>query len=206
MITPIRRNSSREADSSEHARFLAMLPSIRRQARLAFRNCRPEAQEELVAEVVGNAYGAFRQLIERGKADLAYPTPLTRYAVRQLRAGRCLGSQLNVNDVSSPYAQMAKGIIVERLEQFDPEEGAWREILIEDRRVGPAETASARIDVTAWLGSLGRRKRRIAETLARGETTGTVATMFGLSPGRVSQLRQELRRSWEVFQGTSVSA
>jgi hypothetical protein len=36
-----------------------MLPAIRKQARLAFRGEKPEAKEELIAEVVANAFAAF---------------------------------------------------------------------------------------------------------------------------------------------------
>jgi uroporphyrinogen-III synthase len=68
------------------------------------------------------------------------------------------------------------------------------------------QTAAARIDVAAWFRSLARKKRRIAQTLARGEGTGKVARMFGLTAGRVSQLRRELAESWEEFQGEPVAA
>ena len=90
---------------------------------------------------------------------------------------------------------------IERLDQFDAAEGEWREALVEDRKAGPAETAAARVEVAAWFRSLARKKRRIAQTLARGEGTGKVARMFGLTAGRVSQLRRELAESWEDFQG-----
>ena len=41
----------------------------------------------------------------------------------------------------------------------------------------------------------------IAKLLAKGETTGAAARKFGLSAGRISQLRQELAESWVEFQG-----
>lgn len=178
-----------------------MLPQIRRQARVAFRAAKPEAKEELVAEVVANAFCAYARLVERCKADLAYATPLATFAICQVRAGRRIGTKLNVRDVSSPYARMAKGITLERIDRFNKEEGEWLEVLIEDRKAGPADTAAARIDVPAWFRSLTRRERKIAHALARGEATSTVAKMFGLSAGRVSQLRQEFKRSWEMFHG-----
>jgi hypothetical protein len=183
-----------------HSRFLAMLPQIREQARIAFRSAKPEAQEELITEVIANAFVAFARLIERGKADLAYPTPLARFAVRQVCAGRRVGTKLNVRDVSSHYAQLVKSIRVERLDRFDDEQGEWRQALIEDRKAGPAEIAASRIDVGDWFKSLGRGKCKIAKTLARGEATSTVARMFGVTAGRISQLRQELKQSWELFQ------
>lgn len=200
MITLVRqppRPSSRVANDQ----FLAMLPQIREQAQVAFRAKDPEAKEELVAEVVANAYCAFMRLVERGKEDIAYPTPLSWYAIKQVRAGRRVGAKLNIRDISSPYARAARGIVVERLDKFDSESGEWREALVEDRYAGPAEVAASRIDVAAWFRSLGRQKRRVAQKLAMGEATSAVARVFGLSAGRVSQLRQELKQSWESFQG-----
>ena len=68
-------------------------------------------------------------------------------------------------------------------------------------RAGPAETAAARIDIAAWFASLPRRNRAVASALASGDGTGDVAAANGLSESRVSQLRNELRISWLVFQG-----
>lgn len=191
---------------SGNAQFLAMLPQIRKQASIAFLGARPEAKEELIAEAVANAYCAFVRLVDRGRKELVFATPLAHYAIRQVRVGRRVGTKLNVRDVSSEYAQRAHGFTVERLDHFDAAEGEWREVLVESRQAGPAETAAARVDTTAWLKSLGYRQRRIARALARGETTGKVAHMFGLSTGRVSQLRQELQRSWHLFHGEAATA
>ena len=63
-------------------------------------------------------------------------------------------------------------------------------------------SSAPRIDVAAWFRSLARKKRRTVQTLATGEATGTVARMFGLTAGRISQLRQEPAESWATFQGT----
>ena len=202
MIAIAKVSRHKKSTSASNSRFLEMLPQIREQAQIAFRTATPEAKEELITEVVANAFVAFVRLVERGKADLAYPTPLAQFAVRQVRAGRLVGTKLNVHDVSSRYCQLAKNITVERL---DSVQGEWREALLEDRSAGPAEIAASRIDVADWFKSLGRGKRRIAVLLARGETTSAVARMFGLTAGRVSQLRQELKRSWELFQSQAAA-
>jgi hypothetical protein len=181
-------------------RFLEMLPKIRRQARLAFRQIRPERKDELVQEVVANAYCAFVALACAGKADVAYATPLANFAIRQVIAGRQVGTKLNTRDVLSLQAQSTCGIIVERLDTFDEEQGEWRHALIEDRRATPADIAAARIDVAAWLCSLSERNRQIAKMLAMGETTSDAARQFKLSAARISQLRDELKASWERFQ------
>lgn len=43
------------------------------------------------------------------------------------------------------------------------------------------------------------RSRQVAEELAIGHSTGDVAKRFGLTPGRISQMRRELHQSWEEF-------
>jgi len=89
---------------------------------------------------------------------------------------------------------------VERLDDRDQRTGELNQQLLEDRRAGPAETAAARIDVTAWIGKLSPRNRRIARTLALGEQTAVVARRFGLTAGRISQLRASLQSQWIRFQ------
>ena len=184
-----------------HEGFLEMLPAIRRQARLAFRHLDPEAREEAVEEAVANALVAYVRLFERGKVELAYPSVLTLYAIRQISEGRRVGVELNVRDVSSEYCRLKKGLQLERLDRFDRETGEWLEVVVEDRHAGPAETAAARIDIGEWFRRLPRRVRRIAKTLASGERTGAVAKRYRISPARVSQIRKELAVSWRQFQG-----
>ena len=196
-VTPPRVRLTRE----QQAKFLSILPLIVRQARLASRGKDPESREEFTAEVVANALVGFARLVQLGRESLAYGTPLGVYAVRQARGGRRVGTKSNSNDVGSPYAQVVKGICVRRLDHRDKETGECREILIEDRRAGPAETAAARIDFGSWMAALPRRLRMIASTLAMGESTTSVARQFGITPGRVSQIRSELRSSWQEFQG-----
>lgn len=183
------------------AKFLEMPPTMRRQARIAFRHEPPDRRQEMIAEVVANCWVSFVRLMERGLEDAVYPTPLVQFAIRQVRSGRKVGSKLNVRDISSPHCQISKGIHLGRLDHYDRDEGAWKEVLIEDRRAGPAEIAATKIDFGTWLGLLPRLKRRVAQTLATGETTGRAAERFGVSLARISQLRSELRASWQDFQG-----
>jgi hypothetical protein len=55
--------------------------------------------------------------------------------------------------------------------------------------------------MAAWFRSLSRRNRRIAKSLATGESTCGVARQFNLSSARISQLRGELEASWRDYQG-----
>ena len=190
-----------------HATFVQMLPAIARHARIAFRHLRPEAREEAIQEVVCNACAATARLAELNKLALAYPTVLARYGVAQVRGGRMTGGHLNCKDISSPYCQRLKSIVVQRLDHFDEEEGQWKEAVVQDTRTAPVpEIVAFRCDFGDWLKSLRCRDRRIAEHLALGNRTQDVAKRFKVSAGRVSQLRRELAESWRQFTGGAETA
>ena len=142
---------------------------------------------------------SFVKLVERNLQDVVYATPLAQFAIRQVVSGRKVGGKLNKNDITSEYAQRMKQITVERLTRYNKRKCLWLEMLVEDRKAGPAETAAARIDFGDWLRTLGGRRRRIAETLAKGETTSVTAAKFRVSQSRISQLRRELHDDWERF-------
>ena len=188
-------------DLDRDAKFLAMLPRIRRQAAYHFRHLSTEERAEAVQEVVANAFVSWVRLIERGKADVAYAGPLARFAARQYRHGRRVGSHLNGHDVASAYCRQKNGLSLERLDRIDEATGEWEELVVEDRHSTPAEVATTRIDFGAWLESLPERTQRVAEMLATGEATSHVARMFGCSASRISQLRRELFNAWQGFQG-----
>lgn len=184
-----------------HSGFLKMLPVIRQVAHVNFRHLRGDTYDDAVEEVIANACVAYKRLVDVGKADVAYPTVLARFAVAQRNDGRRVGGRLCVRDVSSPYAQRKKRIVVERLDRFDEEEGEWIEAVVEDYRTPVAEQAAFRCDFPAWLDVQAKPKRRIAEALAVGMQNKDVARRFGLSRGRISQLRREFHKSWQEFHG-----
>jgi hypothetical protein len=202
MIAPVKpRRQKRQATAPK---FEELLPSITSQARYAFRNQNAAERDDLIAEVVANAYVAYNRLKERGKADIAYAVPLAQYAIKQVRVGRRVGAKLNIRDVSSDYCQLANRLTVDRLDQHDPVSGDWKEVVVEDRRSGPADIATMRVDFSDWLRKLPRHLRSIAKFLATGETTGAAARRFNISSARISQLRRELQNAWMEFQGDPV--
>jgi hypothetical protein len=150
---------------------------------------------------VATALVAYLRLVELGKQDIAYATPLAAYAVARVREGRHVSSRLNGQDVMSVYAQQKNDIKVDRLDHFQKDEGVWKEILVEDKTVTPAELAASRIDFLAWLQTLMPRQRLITERLATGESTNGVARQFKVSPGRISQIRRRLQHAWAKFHG-----
>ena len=189
--------------TAKHQELFAtgMLPTITRIAHQNFSRLDPEAKEEATAEVVASAYVMFVALVEQGRETLAYPSVLAAYGIKWVRIGRKAATPMNCKDVGSTYCQLKKRIRLERLDTYDCNTQSWLEILVEDRHAGTAETAAARIDFSAWLRSLNPKRRRIAKTLASGETTQATAKKFGVSAGRISQLRRQLYEGWLQFIG-----
>ncbi len=206
MIAPLPSVCADHLTQRPHERFAALVPQIRRQAAWASRTLRREAREELIQEVIANAFVAWSRLVAQGREHVARPTPLANFAVRQVHAGRRVGCQLNSHDILSPAARRRQNLGIERLDQWDEGTESWRQLLVEDRHAGPAETAAARMDLAAWCSTLSARNRRIARALAGGESTGVVARQFGLTPGRISQLRSWLHRHWEQFHSAQFRA
>jgi DNA-directed RNA polymerase specialized sigma24 family protein len=207
LLSTIDNKCSEQTSSTEpdrDAKFLAMLPKIRRQAAYRLRYLSKKDRADAVQEVVARAFVSYVRLIERGKADLAFAGPLARYGAYQYLSGRRVGSRMNCHDITSDYCRQKKGLSLEQLARFDEPTGEWEELVVEDRHAGPAEVATTRVDFAAWLESLPKRTRCVAETLATGEATSHVARIFGLTPGRVSQLRRELYDAWRVFTGEVV--
>ena len=186
--------------------FLRLLPPIQRSARQAFRRLDPDTREDAIQEVVANAFAAYHRLLERGKAHVIAPEPLARFAIAQTRAGRRVGGQLNIDDVTSHHCQYRRGIELVSMGHVDETTGTWEQILVEDPSSSPADIAAIRIDFEAWMELLPHRQRSIAEVLSTGETTSAVAKLFDVTSGRISQLRSQLKAAWEAFQGEEPEA
>jgi hypothetical protein len=154
-----------------------------------------------VAEVIAKSFVAFARLVARGEPERAHTSALARFAIAQTFSGRRVGGRLRVRDVLSPYAQRRKRLRVTRLDEYDEEARVWREIFVRDLSPSPAALAASRIDFADWLDRLPSFVRRIALSLASGETTSEAAKLFRLSPGRISQIRRWLWESWQTFQG-----
>src|SRR5208283_4837709 len=95
------KSGPRRRKPAWHKRLLAMLPTVRRNAKLAFRRLDAESREDAVAEVIANVTAAFARLVKLGKVHLAFPTVLTRYAISQFRDGRRVGNRFRISEVLS---------------------------------------------------------------------------------------------------------
>jgi hypothetical protein len=196
--------------------FLELLPRVERHAAVVFRTLPAAEREEAVAEAVAAAFVAFRRLRLRGLDPARdFPSQIARYAVLHVKDGRQVGGRRHSQDVLSPYAQRKHRFRVESLPLATrrPHEDLYGELrgqrqldlfeerLRDNRRTPPPEQAAFRLDFPEFMGSLSRRDRRLARYLSLGHSGKAAARRFGLSPGRVTQLRQRWCREWRARNG-----
>jgi hypothetical protein len=206
----IRRQSSQRVQpvpAHDSVRFVAMIPGIRKQLRFAFRHSPMALRQERIDDALAQAFVLFAQLVLRKRVRLAHPTALARYAAHRVRSCRPIGSRSNSKDVMSRVTQRRFGF---RVMSADPSCWAGQlgptELLGESRQATPADLAAIRVDFASWLGRLSGRQREIALCLAVGEPTNLVAHRFGVSCGRISQIRVELATCWRQFHGETAGA
>ena len=184
-----------------HARFQALLPRVELHARVFFRQVRcPDRKQDAINETVALAWQWFVRLTEQGKDASQFPSALADFAARRVHSGRRLCGQEKANDVLSPAAQRRRGFTVSPLPQGSSLLGNVFDEALADNTVTPVpDQVIFRLDWPAWLRTRTNRDRRIIGDMALSERTHVLARKFGISPGRVSQLRQEYHADWEQF-------
>ena len=199
-----------------HVQFLALVPRIETHARICFRgvHCRV-TQEDRVQECVALGWKWFLRLAEQGKDVFAFPMAFASLVARAVKCGRRLCGQERARDVLSPLAQQRHGFRVGRLPTStrrhhedlyaDPHGQAlldeFEERLRDNTMTPPPDAAAFRVDWPLFLQGLTQRDRDMAAFLSLGHSGKATAAKFGLSPGRVTQLRQRWCREWRACQG-----
>jgi hypothetical protein len=146
------------------------------------------------------AWKWFVRLAERGEDPARFAVMLASYAARAVKSGRRVTGQESDRDALSPLAQMRRCFVVGMLPAFSTLSGNPLAEALQDNTQSPVpEQAAFRLDFPAWLCTLGSRNKSIAQDMALGHRTRALADAYGLSPGRVSQLRREFRDDWERF-------
>jgi hypothetical protein len=176
------------------AHFVSMLPEIKQRLRRAFRHLDPESREDSIQEGVVHCLLAYARLHEKHRREVATPSTLTWYSVRQVKRGRPAVGRMNGKEPLSRYAQIGNGVRIER------QTSNWIDAIVQDKRAPVADQVAVKLDVCAWFATLTRRMRQIAKDLAFGCSTSEVAQRHGVTAGRISQLRRTLEESWAEFQ------
>ena len=170
--------------------FAGMLPDLERLFRKHFQFLSGAARDEAIQEAIVTALIAYSRLKDRGKAHVATATTLAHYAVRHVKRGRPAVGRMNGREPMSRYAQLGSGVQREM----------WIADITDDRYAPVLDVVATRLDCRAWFATLPRRLTRIATDLAVGFTTAEMARRYGVTAGRISQIRRELEASWRAFQ------
>jgi hypothetical protein len=184
-----------------HAEFLALLSTIETHGRVHFRHLKStEQKDDAIAEMVAISWKWFLRLKERGKDVAQFPSVLASFAAKAVRSGRRLCGQDSAKDVLSPRAQRLHGFGTSRLPEVSTLSTNPLEEALQDNMQTPVpDQVAFRQDFPAWQRSRTDRDRRIIDDLMVGERTLAVADKYGLSPARVSQLRNEFHQDWQSF-------
>ena len=129
------------------------------------------------------------------------PGTLATFAVRFVKNGRHVGGhQDSARDCLSPLAQRHHAFNTTSLGSLNDPSG-WNQLVAARGRYSIPDAAAFRIDFARWLKTLAHRDRRIIAAFIRGDGTQEVAGRFGITEGRVSQLRRRYENQWRLFQG-----
>ncbi len=195
--------------------FLELQPVIERHAQMVFRHMRPGEREEAVAETRAAAYVSYLRLRARGKDPAAFPAKLARYATLRVKNDRHVGGRSSSKDVLSRKAQRRRGFRVDYLPHSphpnmdhlysdvggQNQQDTYEERLHDDSQTPVLDQVAFRLDWPRFLKSLSVRDRHMAHYLSLGHSNKHAARRFGLTPGRVTQLREQWCREWRLFQG-----
>jgi hypothetical protein len=197
-----------------HSAFLAILPRIELHGQIYFRHLRcPQSKEDAIQEMRSLAWKWLLRLTRKGKDVNDFPVTFVHLLARAVASGRRLGGMPKAKDVLNPATQKRHGFRVESLDSSTRSslerlyaaphgqelQDAFEERLCDNTRTEVPEQVGFRIDFPAWVTSRAERDRRIVGDLMAGERTLDVARKYGLSPGRVSQLRSEFHEDWLRF-------
>jgi hypothetical protein len=165
--------------------FTSELPDLIRISIWQFRGLDPERREDAAWRAIEMCWRDFLPLYEQGRGELL--RCCLSYAIRAARAGR------DVTQARRPSAVC---------------EVPWESLPYEvmSPRMRPDEEVQLRLDLRDWWDSLRPIDAMLAAQLGNGERTTDVAHNLGVSPGRISQRRDALVRSWRAFVGDDTAA
>ena len=190
---------------AEHIRagFLAILPRVEQVARCCFRWLRcNDRRQECISETVALCWLWHRRLELKGRDSSTFVIAMAHLAVKAVKSGRRLCGQERANDVMSPVCQHRGGFLVSEFGEKSPALGcAIREALRDNTETPVSDQVQFRVDFPDWRSTLDDRRQRIVDAMMEGRSTSEVAKRFGVTPGRVSQLRREFHDGYAAFCG-----
>jgi DNA-directed RNA polymerase specialized sigma24 family protein len=165
---------------------------VRRAAMHAFRG-RPD-RDDLAMDAIARAWESWRCIVTRGEDPISVGVhAIARNSVLNVASGRRFAGSGNPGSAGWEIMHRRSGYA-----RVDLPADAWM-----DPRVTPADVAASKIDFESWIGTLADRDRGVLLALAIGHQGKEVAARYGISRGRVSQIRSAAETSWRSFSGVA---
>jgi hypothetical protein len=186
--------------------FLAILPKVEQVARGYFRRLTcPDRKQECICEAVALVWKWHQRLELKGRDSSLFVSALARFAAKAVHSGRRLCGQEKANDVTSRVCQHRRGFAVGELAQATAAaNNSLNEALRDNTQTAIPDQVQFRVDFSAWRCTLDNRRRRIMNAMMLGESTSELSNRFGMTSGRISQLRREFYEGYSAFCGESL--
>jgi len=184
-----------------HAAFLAALPIVLKVARFRFRRvpC-SDTREDCICETVALCWVWYIRLVRKGRNPAAFIATPAKYGATAVISGRRVCGQEKANYLLSRRCQRRREFTVWALSETATMTGDMIEQAMRDNTRTPVlDQVQFRCDFPAWKERLTVLKQQIVDRLALGHRTKDLAQEFGLSAGRISQLRKELFTDYLLF-------
>jgi DNA-directed RNA polymerase specialized sigma24 family protein len=183
-----------------HGCFQELLPHLRGYTGKSFHFLENRHdREDAVAETVALCWAWYARLASRGKDAGAFVRTLARYAVKHVKGGRRSCGAVNTRDVLTPEARRRRGFEVLALPTDTREFSAWEEALQDNTQTPVPEQVVFQVDFGKWRAGRSERDRRLVDDLMLGERTLDLSSKYGLTAGRISQMRREFHQDWTRF-------
>jgi len=181
------------AQSMAPPSFESMLPLLKMKFRKATINFDSwDARDEAIQELTAMAFILFNRLLRQGKHEKIYATPLAQYAIHHYFNGRRVTGTSSTDALSPRTQLLGRATVV----------NAITDSCICKRTFRPSTIGTFNLDFDSWLKTLADKKRDILLAVLQGESTSEIADNFGVTRGRISQIRVELAESWKAFVAT----
>ena len=197
------------------ATFVAMLPRIVSRGEFVFHRVKcPHRRADYLAEMLALCWSWLVRLAQQGRDGTRFVSALSAFAARQVWSGRRLSGGENSKDVLSGRARRRHGFRVEPLLSTrrshesrysvplgQQAQDSFEERLRDNAVTPPPDAVAFKLDFACWLQTLTDRDRGIIGDMILDERTTDLARKFGVSAGRISQLRREYLQDWRAFCG-----
>jgi hypothetical protein len=183
--------------------FLAILSKIEQIARFHFRHCPcGDRKQDCIGETIALCWIWYRRLMAKGRDPSAFVTTFTRLAALAVSSGRRLCGQETARDALSPVCQRRRRFVAIPLpDECSANRNVYDEALRDNMQSPIPDQVQFRVDYPRWRGTLDDRRRRLVDAMMEGHSTSDLATQFGVTAGRVAQLRREFHDGYTAFCG-----